>query len=489
RATAPSGSEVRAAQDPRAEHDPRAQHRDPSEPPSTWVVPPEGEPHALARLPLESLAWTEALDDPDGARREQLYSAQSALRILGIRDVAGLRGLPPAQVASRFGDAGALLVQRALGRRDRPLRAFHPRERVVEELELDAPVEDLEPVLFVLRRIFARLETRLEARGLSASKVALTFSVEPHLETTVEADADRAASSRRIVELELALARPSRKASTMLAIAREKLGSALPGAVRAIVAEVKGPAADRGAQLDLFSAYPKRVEEVSELVGRLRAALGDDAVFSPAMHDTHRPEAAWTRAPFEVERALEERTARPPRATKLEVARPAVLDVPTERTAYMLPEVDDRLSVAEMPDKPEGSVEAVLAELEEKKKSWPKAIQRKVEDEPLPPLPPRPLELFEVPEPATLIAKSPGGADAPGASRTFVPRDADSALLSWRGERIRLRSLSGCERLEAEWWTPAPLAREYMVAEAEDGRKLWVFFDPTGHLFVHGVFD
>ena len=44
------------------------------------------------------------------------------------------------------------------------------------------------------------------------------------------------------------------------------------------------------------------------------------------------------------------------------------------------------------------------------------------------------------------------------------------------------------ERLEAEWWTEAPVDREYTIAETADGRRLWLYFGSEG-AFVHGVFD
>jgi hypothetical protein len=28
-----------------------------------------------------------------------------------------------------------------------------------------------------------------------------------------------------------------------------------------------------------------------------------------------------------------------------------------------------------------------------------------------------------------------------------------------------------------------------VVAEAQDGRRYWLFYEPNGRLFVHGIFD
>lgn len=492
--SAPQGAPPRTSQRKAAPEPAEREVRESASMPAVVVVPGARELAFLARLPIEALLWTDPLEDPDGQRRERLRAVNSSLRILGIHDVARMKTLPSAQLASRFGDAGALLVARAFARIDRPLRPFVPPDRIAESYEVEAPLEDLEPVLFVLRRLCSRIEARLEARALAASALSLTFAIEPNLETPIEAGAERPASSRRVVELPVSFARPTRKASVMIAIVREKLQGSLPGAVYGLSAEVKAPSADRGAQLELFSNHPKKLEEVGELVGRLEAALGSEAVFTPDIRDTHRPEAAWSRRPFEVERALEvapvRRPRRPARALGYERTS-ASGTVPGDRVSeprstYMLPELEALSSVAQMPacTGQEGSVEEALEALALEKRAWPKAIQRKVEDEPLPLLPPRPLELFEPPIRATL-GRGVGRAAPEGqrASSEAAPE------LRWRGERVPLRSVSGCERLEAEWWTPAPLAREYVIAESEDGRRFWLYYDAEGTLFVHGVFD
>jgi nucleotidyltransferase/DNA polymerase involved in DNA repair len=446
------------------------------------VVPPGREIASLSRLPVEALLWTDALEDPEGIQRERMHAIHASLRVLGIHDVARLRTLPPNQVATRFGEAGAILMARAMGKRERPLRPFALPIRIIESQDLDGPIEDLEPVLFMLKRIFDRLEVRLEARGSAAGALSLVFEIEPTIENAIRDEDERAESSKMSVEVRLSFARPTRRAQTMLALAKEKLQNALPGAVLSIAVEVLAASADRGAQLDLFSAYTKKVEAVSELIGRLQASLGENAVFSPEVSDTHRPEVAWRMRPFEIERALD--------ALKYDVSPSQKRDAPIAKRAphrgtvhptQALPEVREDLLVAEMPKNDVVSIEATLAELNAKKRAWPKPIQRKIEDEPLPKLGARPLELFSKPEPATLIAAF---ADSEG-KRT---RD-HAGVLVWRGERTTILSLSGCERFETEWWSDEPLAREYVIAELSDGRKLWLYFEPSGELYVHGAFD
>lgn len=421
---------------------------------------------ALASLPLEAIVWTDRRADPEGVLQQRMRAAVSSLQLLGVRDVGRFASLPAAQISSRFGDAGALMARRATGSTSRPLRRFVPSERTVESFELDAVTEDLEPILFVLKRLFDRLEARLSARSRAVSAVAIRFVVEPSMGSRIAHDAARQRSSKRTETVELCFARATRRAAMMLTLARERLGGSLPGAVMAVTIEARALEPDHGAQLDLFTNRAKRIEEVSELVGRLQAALGERTIFSPAIADTHRPEAAWKTLPFDIDAALAEAPVeKPPRISAPTLVAPLAEQAGARAS---LPRVDAGLVVTTIPEQVEApsKVEAP---------AWPKAIQRKPEDEPLPPLPPRPLELLPTPERVTL-AKTPGVANEDG-------------VITWRGRRLVVVRLGATERLEAEWWTAKPLARDYWVAEIADGRRLWLYAESTGGVFVHGIFD
>lgn len=429
----------------------------------------------LGRLPLEALAWTDKHIDPEAKMRDRLHEIIGSLKLLGVRDVARLASLPAAQVCSRFGEAGALLVRRAVGADVRPLRPFLPPDRLTESYALDSVTEDLEPILFVLRRVFSRLEARLEARRLATTEIRIHFTIEPGLTEAIDPNAPQPKSSRRQVTLPIRLARPTRKTKTLLSVAKEKLDGQLPGAVWSVEAEVDAPSRDPGAQLDLFNAHARRVEDVGALISRLQAALGPEAVFTPRHEDTHRPEAAWSLAPFDIERALAEPAPPPPpKATAIDGPAPAL--EPANRILYALPTVDDALSVTGQVTGPAGRdapSTALDALVSDETRSWPKPVPRHLDDEPLPPLPPRPMALFGHPEPATMLK----------------PSGLDEGVLVWRGRRHHLVTMTGNEQLAAEWWTARPLDRAYVVAEAADGRRFWLFVDRQGDVFVHGVFD
>lgn len=422
------------------------------------IVPPGRSRAMLARLPLEALAWTDRREDPEGALRSRLSAVIAAARGVGLETVGQLASAPATELGARFGEAGVRLAKRACGTSRRPLRTYIPPEQIEERFEFDAVTEDLEPVLFVLRRLLHRLTSRLEARQLAAGLLILEWWVEPGLERRIELDGPREARSKRTERMELRLARPTRVAETLFAVARERIGGALPGAVWSLRVLAERAEAARGTQLDLFSRRPQRTEAFGELVGRLDAALGDGAVFGVTLEDTHRPEGAWSAQPFSVERALAPR-AEPKRTRAQRLA--AVVVANQVGSSKPLPSVDAGLSVV-------GADVAVEPESVEALPSWPRARARRPEDEVPPPLPTRPLELLDPPEPARI----------------------EGERLLWRGARLAIERRSNPEHLATEWWrADGALERNYLRIDTAEGRGLWVFTDRQGRLFVHGLFD
>jgi protein ImuB len=81
-----------------------------------------------------------------------------------------------------------------------------------------------------------------------------------------------------------------------------------------------------------------------------------------------------------------------------------------------------------------------------------------------PPLRPRPLLLFDPPEPVEALAELP---------------DAAPSRFTWRRVAHRVAKAQGPERLSPEWWRPDPRSgartRDYYAVEDESGRRYWLF--------------
>ncbi|MBK8012726.1 MAG: hypothetical protein IPK13_15345 [Deltaproteobacteria bacterium] len=437
----------------------------------TWVVASDETQRALFGLPLETLAFTEAAEDPEGSLREKLIAVVASLKILGVHDVMRFHDLPRAQITARFGAVGALLMRRARAECVRPLRRFEPKSLLIESYEVDPPLDGVEPMLFVLRRLFSNLERRLEARALSSGALEIRFTVLPE-------NVSKGSSSRSVETIQIAFARPTRRAKTMLSLAKERLSGSrvLLGAVVHVDVEMIASAPDHGAQLDLFTAYETRVEALSELMGRLQAMLKEGEIFAPKISSTHRPESAWDRGVFDVEGAIRSSADdRSSDSSKAVSSMSCVLPLSSSKSSsatstFTLPKMHDLLSVSEDVANDGQRTSPWSAEAQER---WPKPVSDHQAEAFVVALPPRPLELLMRPEPIVWVRK----------------RGQEHERFFWRGESIEIAGFSARECFETEWWTSVPLIREYVVAEALDGRRFWIFWASDGEAFVQGIFD
>src|SRR5215471_1641976 len=98
--------------------------------------------------------------------------------------------------------------------------------------------------------------------------------------------------------------------------------------------------------------------------------------------------------------------------------------------------------------------------------------------------PPRPIRLFEPPEPVEAFWLLP---------------DDPPFRFTWRRRRHRVMHADGPERIADEWWQPdgsgdVDAIRDYYRVEDEDGRRFWLFRagfhggDHKPRWFIHGIF-
>ena len=261
--------------------------------PSAAPVAPDGAAAALGSLPLAALELA-----PPLARR---------MAALGLRQVGDLTRLPIETLAHRFGEAGLAAWRIAQGDDPSPLVPHVPAQLPQERLELDAPLESAEPLLFGLKRLCDRAAARLAGRGLGATRLDVVLRLDP-------------AGEER---LEIALAAPSSAASRWLLVLRERLGALrLPGAVvgtTLVVAE----AAAAGAEQLAIGDHADQLVALETVLARLAARRGEGAMFAARPADRYRPEAAYAAGPFQ---GKEERCREPSGGSdSLEPVRPTRL--------------------------------------------------------------------------------------------------------------------------------------------------------------------
>lgn len=131
-----------------------------------WVDAQKTAAEHLHGLPLKSLQPSPEIAEP--------------LRLWGIHTLGDLLQLPRQSVAARLGLEGTRLWDIAAGGNERLLRLFRPAIHYRDEAELDYPVESLESLLFIFKRLLDALCHRLAEAWLVAQAMQLTLRFADH---------------------------------------------------------------------------------------------------------------------------------------------------------------------------------------------------------------------------------------------------------------------------------------------------------------------
>ena len=179
--------------------------------------------------------------------------------------------LPRADVHARLGPVGVRLHQAACGEDASAFQAADPSPPIVERLELEWPIEGLEPLSFVLGRLCEALDVRLERADRGAIIVATRLLL-------VTRD-----THTRVLHLPAAM-RDARMLRTLILL---DLESHPPAAgIDAVEIQVD-VAPGRIVQGTLLARPLPSAEQITTLLARLRALMGESRVGAPALVDSH----------------------------------------------------------------------------------------------------------------------------------------------------------------------------------------------------------
>jgi protein ImuB len=207
------------------------------------------------------------------------------LQLLGIRHVGQMAALPPGMLATRIPD-GARLERFCRGDAWIAWLGRRQPEADAEELtlELDSPVEGLEPILFTVKSLLDRLLARLAPTRRSLSELLIDVKLDDRTRT----------------QHHLAPASPTLDSRVIIDLVRLWLSSGpFPSAVSEIrlVASRTDVATPR--QVSLFNQQQEQsTDALQRATMRLRAMFGEHAVVKPILVDTHRPEERLRWVPF-----------------------------------------------------------------------------------------------------------------------------------------------------------------------------------------------
>jgi len=251
--------------------------------PGVTVVPPGHERARVSPLPLACLFRILPFEGRENifGRRQDLEAMLALLDRWGLKTLGDLACLPDAPLAARLGTAGARWQRVARGEDLEPLVSSQPEAPIEETLDLDWPVEGLEPLSFVLARVLDPIAQRLEQRDEAAVLLLMTFRL----------------ASREFVSRQIELPAPMRDPKVLRTLILLHLEShPLGQGVDRVTLRVE-PARAPVTQFSLLSRAQPFPEQMATLVARLSALAGERAVGAPALVDSHRP-GAFAMRPF-----------------------------------------------------------------------------------------------------------------------------------------------------------------------------------------------
>ncbi|MGE5358571.1 MAG: DNA polymerase Y family protein [Bacteroidales bacterium] len=230
-----------------------------------------------------------------GGRRGETQNARTAgdeaaavsllavLKRWGLKTVGELAMLPTVALSERLGQHGLAWQRVARGEEMMPLVPDEPEERFEASLELEWPIEGLQPLSFVFGRLFDELSTRLGARD----RAAAVLHVELQLVT------------KQVERRTLQLPAPMREARVLrtLALLNLEAHPVTDGIDRVTVRAE--PVPGRVIQCSLLTRAVPFPEQLSTLLARLSALMGDRRCGMAALVDSHRP-GAFEMKPFDV---------------------------------------------------------------------------------------------------------------------------------------------------------------------------------------------
>lgn len=224
-------------------------------------------------------AMIETLDRVPVRRAHLPDDAGTRLHRMGIRDLRTLRALPHDAVRRRFGLPLLEHLQRLYGQADDPLAHYAPPDHFDARVELGYEVESHMALLFPLRRLVGDLATYLSIRDGGVQRFVLRLE---HEDGHHDVDVGLFAPERQPAMLfELARTRLERVQLHKPVVGVRLLARELPPFV--------------SAARDLFDARSQQQLPWPQLRERLRARLGDAAVYRVAPGTDPRPERAWQR--------------------------------------------------------------------------------------------------------------------------------------------------------------------------------------------------
>lgn len=218
------------------------------------------------------------------------------LRQSGIRTLGELSAIPAAALSRRFGSQCSELLYKLDGRLPDPKKAYKASDTFSQGIDLPLEAPDTAALAFPLNRLLSALGGYLQARDLGVRHLDIVLFQHKH----------------KTNRLSLKFLDATADTTHLFRVATERLGGLkLDAPVVRLTLESTELAGLTREGRDLFAKSQAQTSSIEQLLDKLVARLGKDAIYTALPGDDHRPEKAWMSALFEYRQTPEQWPARP----------------------------------------------------------------------------------------------------------------------------------------------------------------------------------
>ena len=193
----------------------------------------------------------------------------------GIRTFAQFAALPERGIAERLGTAGLLAQKRARGLFSRPLVPILDPATFEQSMELEHPLELLEPLAFLLSRFLNELCERLNTNGFASNEAEVALLLE----------------DKTVFVRSVQLPTPTTDAAVLWKLLQYDLEAHPPHAPIIKVSLRLVPVPPAVLQHGLFLPQAPEPQKLELILARISAIVGEGNAGTPELLNTHRPGA------------------------------------------------------------------------------------------------------------------------------------------------------------------------------------------------------
>ncbi|KUJ84153.1 DNA repair protein [Microbulbifer flavimaris] len=250
--------------------------------------------HMLSQLP-EHRQWLREAKSPPSAQQWRQWISFSPSKLLdcdhktiaklyacGIKRVSQLLAIPLSEVGSRFGRDFVNYLARLNGTRHDPVPSYQPPPQFHSELFFPSPLDNSEQLLFPAGRLVRELCQQLQRRQLYAQQLRWKL--------------DFGQRGCKVVSVEIS--RPQLDPQRLIALTKLQLERfQLEQEVQALHLTCGQllPLAEDALDEDLFGGN-SHLKCSHQLLDKLKARLGHEAMSGVTLRESHLPEQAWQSA-------------------------------------------------------------------------------------------------------------------------------------------------------------------------------------------------